>query len=603
MPSQKYKSLFARSQLLLIVILLCLGIFFRFANLGDKIFWVDEVATAVRVSGYTIGQVIEDLQAKNIVDRDVLDRYQQLNHTRTFNDSLTGLKQSPEHAPLYFLLTRFWLQTWGSSIVTLRSLSAFLSLLIFPSLYWLCQELFRKNSVGWMSVMLMSVSPFYVAYAQEARPYSLWTISILVMSASLVRAIKHNNWQTWSLYGLSLIFSFYTSLFSLFIAVAQGIYLLLISNKIKLQILRNYLITSAIALLAFAPWLQIIVGNLALVEDNTSWMRSTLSISNILAVWIGTILLIFGDLPLSTEVNPIKMAIVLIGTIFLLIGLCLLFSRWHKFNRRLQQVIIGLGIIVILAIIVIFIENTSLIEYILRDYVALIGAVVALCILSLSAYSLYFLTSKTRRDRWLFIISLMIAVPLPLILADIINRGQSSATPRYLIPLQLGIQIAVAYTLASKLESHRFKYNNQTKIWRSIVAAFLTLGIFSCTRNLNLSPLYQKGRNLHNLPIANLINRARSPLVLVEPDDTMDILSLAHSLSFQVKFKLIKPQEKLSDHFDYFSTVFILKPSSELIKQLKSNPEISLQQVYQPHLFSSDEIALELWQIDSKKDN
>ena len=154
--------------------------------------------------------------------------------------------------------------------------------------------------------MLMSVSPFYVAYAQEARPYSLWTISILVISASLVRAIKHNNWQTWSLYGLGLIFSFYTSLFSLFIAVAQGIYLLLIINKIKLQILRNYLITSAIALLAFAPWLQIIVGNLALVEDNTSWMRSTLSISNILAVWIGTILLIFGDLPLSTEVNPIN---------------------------------------------------------------------------------------------------------------------------------------------------------------------------------------------------------------------------------------------------------------------------------------------------------
>ena len=216
MPSQKSHSFFRLPSLCLLVIVLLLGVFFRFTKLEAKIFWVDEVSTTVRVSGYTISEVIDDLRAKDIINRQDLLKYQAINRKRGLKDTWQALTQSPEHAPLYFLLTRFWLQLWGDSIGVMRSLSAWLSLLVFPCLYWLLKELFNQPLISWLGIAFMSVSPFYVAYAQEARPYSLWTVTVLFMGASFLRAIRINKRQSWAYYTVTLILGFYTSLLSLF---------------------------------------------------------------------------------------------------------------------------------------------------------------------------------------------------------------------------------------------------------------------------------------------------------------------------------------------------------------------------------------------------
>lgn len=36
-----------------IILLLVLGVFFRFVNLDRKVYWYDETATSLRISGYT----------------------------------------------------------------------------------------------------------------------------------------------------------------------------------------------------------------------------------------------------------------------------------------------------------------------------------------------------------------------------------------------------------------------------------------------------------------------------------------------------------------------------------------------------------------------
>lgn len=225
-----------------LITVVLLGIFFRWKNLSDQVFWVDEVATAVRVSGYTIAEVTSDLLQQDLVERDTLLFYQTVT-SRTLSDSLNALTKSPEHAPLYFLLTRFWLQWWGNSLGILRSLSVCFSLLILPCLYWLCQELFQRSQISWLSVGIMSISPFYVAYAQEARPYSLWTVTILLMGASFFRAIRLNSKLAWALHSFCLILGFYTSLFSLYVALFQGLYLLSNITKQQLSIIKNYLPT------------------------------------------------------------------------------------------------------------------------------------------------------------------------------------------------------------------------------------------------------------------------------------------------------------------------------------------------------------------------
>jgi len=65
----------------------------------------------------------------------------------------------------------------------IRSLSAIISLLVFPGVYWLLPGIWVVN--GWIAIALIAVSPFHILYAQEAREYSLWTVTIALSSAAL----------------------------------------------------------------------------------------------------------------------------------------------------------------------------------------------------------------------------------------------------------------------------------------------------------------------------------------------------------------------------------------------------------------------------------
>ncbi|MEO1673202.1 MAG: glycosyltransferase family 39 protein, partial [Cyanobacteria bacterium J06631_2] len=414
---------FRLAPVILLVAVILLGFWFRFTNLADKIFWVDEVSTAVRVSGYTVGGVAADLAQQGVVERPALERYQTTDSGRTFGDSLDALRQSPEHAPLYFLLTRFWLQWWGNSLGTIRSLAVVFSLLILPSLYWLCQELFNKSLISWLAVGIVSISPFYVAYAQEARPYSLWTAAILLGGASFFRAMRINNRSAWLLHSLCLTLSFYTSLFSIYVAAFQGLYLLLTFKPKRWLLIRNFVLSGLAATLAFAPWILVIINHLGLLHENTSWMRGNFNLADIIAVYIGTNLLAFGDLPISPDSNPIQVAIaLLVIVVSLLVGIRFS-SRWQNPRLKFALLLVVTALVIILS------------QYIYLDWITIVGALVAVGILSLSVYSLYYLITQTYRDRWLYIVCLMLSLPLPLLIIDIINQGQSSTAPRYLIPL------------------------------------------------------------------------------------------------------------------------------------------------------------------------
>lgn len=86
------------------------------------------------------------------------------------------------------------------------------------------------------------------------------------------------------------------------------------------------------------------------------------------------------------------------------------------------------------------------------ESLTIIGIFVALALLILVVFSLAYLGIKSSRRIWLFVLTLAAVVPGGLILIDIIQAGQSSATPRYLIPVQLALQLSVTYLFASKIQ-------------------------------------------------------------------------------------------------------------------------------------------------------
>ena len=195
----------------LIIIVLILGIFFRFFNLDRKVYWFDEVYTSFRVAGYTSQEIDLEIFQNQLITPADLQKFQQIKPKSTLADTIHSLvTEDPQHPPLYFSLARGWMQMFGSSLTASRSLPALISLLSLPLMYALARELFVTKSTAAIATALLALSPFDILFAQTARQYSLLTLTIIGSSFFLIKAIKKSTWLNWILFSLFCTLGLYT---------------------------------------------------------------------------------------------------------------------------------------------------------------------------------------------------------------------------------------------------------------------------------------------------------------------------------------------------------------------------------------------------------
>ncbi|HEY9661039.1 MAG TPA: glycosyltransferase family 39 protein [Allocoleopsis sp.] len=283
--------------------LLLLGIFFRFYHLDYKVYWVDEAHTSLRMSGHTKTELEQEVFSQTTVSVDRLQQYQHLSPDRGWDATLNSLQGNAEHAPLYFLLSRLWVEGFGYSVAVMRSLPALISLLVFPAIGWLCWELFGSARVAWVAVGLVAISPLHVLYAQEARPYSLWTAMILLSSAVLLRAMRQSARWKWMIYSLIVAIGLYTQLLFSLVAMAHGLYVLLVEVIPKRRFSQtaiSYAIATTAAFLAFVPWLLVLFGNLEQTQQTIGALAERESFSYLLNQWFSNASLILFDRNLNS---------------------------------------------------------------------------------------------------------------------------------------------------------------------------------------------------------------------------------------------------------------------------------------------------------------
>ncbi|MEB3189214.1 MAG: glycosyltransferase family 39 protein [Snowella sp.] len=268
-----------------IVVILTLGIFLRFTYLDKRVYWIDEVATSFRVSGYTLKDVTHKIYNDQIQEAKELLRYQKPNSEKRVNDTLKSLAtEDSQHPPLYYLIAQIWTNLVGYSPQLMRGLSVLFSLLTFPLFYWLCLELFEYPIFGWIAIALTSVSFLHISYAQESREYSLWIVTLLLSSVTLLRAIKFGTPISFTLYTISTIAGLYTFPLTAIVLVGQGLYVI-ITEKFRLtKTVIHFLTASSIAVLAFLPWISIMSKNTARLSSTNTWMLAQHSIQDLLSI-------------------------------------------------------------------------------------------------------------------------------------------------------------------------------------------------------------------------------------------------------------------------------------------------------------------------------
>lgn len=268
-----------------IVVILTLGIFLRFTYLDKRVYWIDEVATSFRVSGYTLKDTTQKIYNDQIQEAKELLRYQKPNSEKRVNDTLKSLAtEDSQHPPFYYLIAQIWTNLVGYSPQLMRVLSVLFSLLTFPLFYWLCLELFEYPIFGWIAIALTSVSFLHISYAQEAREYSLWIVTLLLSSVTLLRAIKFGTPISFIPYTISTIAGLYTFPLTAIVLVGQGLYVI-ITEKFRLtKTVIHFLTASSIAILAFLPWISIMSKNMARLSSTNAWMLAQHSIQDLLSI-------------------------------------------------------------------------------------------------------------------------------------------------------------------------------------------------------------------------------------------------------------------------------------------------------------------------------
>lgn len=477
----------------LILVCLIAGLTFRCINLS-KVYWYDEAFTALRISSYTETEAVANLTAQKLVEPSDFQIYQQVDPNKGLVDSLVGTvhglaTEEPQHTPLYYIFARLWAGLFGSEIETVRMVSVLFSILALPCMAWLCWELYHSIWASWIGVILLAVSPFQVVYAQEARPVTLWITVTLLASATLLRAIRLNTRNSWVLYTLTLIFSFYSYLFLGLVAIAHVVYVLLLERMRWSKTLRRFVLALIVSLIAFLPWL-IAVANQNQVQTVTGWLvgENNFTVVDQLKLWAYHLSLSFVDR----------------GWLDLPTGVGLLFKVFQLFVR--------------LAVL----------------------------------YALYLLCRQTAVKTWLFVISLTVVPTLILVVPDLLDGGKRSSIPRYLIPLYLGLELAMTYLLTQYLVPVNSRTNTATELqpgkqlgkrwtqrfWQVAAWMVITAGIVS-SMLIAQSPLWWNKVSAPFPKVAQQINQTERPLI-VSNAEIGDLMALSHYLDPKVRL-LIDP--------------------------------------------------------------
>ncbi len=187
---------------LLLGALTAIGAALRLATLDRQSFWLDELVTV------------------------------SLLH-ESFGDMLGAIPESEATPYLYYVLAWPWVRLAGFGEIGVRSLSAVVGAAIVPVAYAAGSALVSRR-VGVITAALVSVHPFLVWYAQEARAYSLFALLSACTVLFFGRALHTTGrWEilAWAL-SASLVLA--THYFAIFLVLPEALWLLARSRSRRL---------------------------------------------------------------------------------------------------------------------------------------------------------------------------------------------------------------------------------------------------------------------------------------------------------------------------------------------------------------------------------
>jgi uncharacterized membrane protein len=541
-----------RVVLALIAGLVLLGVALRLYGLEQKIVWHDEVATRVLAAGATMAAQMQGLYHAQVLTAGQVLQYQQVQQSTSVLALIADLAQhDPQHPPLYYVLAKVWVDLWGDSVYALRTLSVLFSGLGLLAMYWFVRELASSRRAALIAMLLMGVSPLFILYGQEAREYALWTLTLLLSSAALLRALRLSSTavsqarKEWLLYGCSLLVAVYTSLSTLSLILVQILYVAIVTRLQWSRTLYGFILSlSAVGLLCL-PWTLNLLRNFEAFSASMAW-------SSVIVIPRTAVLRI---LSLNVTRN--------------------VFDFWPEVVQD-QWLPIAAS-------------------------VACVAVIVAACV---------WVFRHTRRETRLYLLLLLVLPTSMLLLPDLLFGGIRSSNARYLMPVWLAVVavLAIALDRALTLAARALEGERGSRGQGVFSSRQGVVGILLCLAVLCLVALPMATNILHaqqqapwtkslsiSLPeVAKIINQSANPLMIgnQERHHPGNLFALANLLKPETKMQLLpialESSWRLPDHK---GDVYLYSPTDQFRRALEKNNQVKTTLVF-------EDLFLQLWKVE-----
>jgi hypothetical protein len=154
---------------------------------------------------------------------------------QSFAKLISDVVEDRTHPPLYYILLHSWIGMFGASEMAVRSLSILFSGMLTLVLYALLRRFMDRGMVYGL-LLLVALSPFFVYFGEEVRPYSLIALSAAVNLLCFVQMLERPQSRKaigiWALSCTLMLYCEYLSLLIILFEIALGLILLRAERRV-----------------------------------------------------------------------------------------------------------------------------------------------------------------------------------------------------------------------------------------------------------------------------------------------------------------------------------------------------------------------------------
>lgn len=287
-----------RIVVLIAIVAIVAGAAARFWGLETRTFWVDEAFSSLRITGHTYADVTALFDGR-VHEAKQLASMQEA--SRGIGATISSvLHEEPQRGLVYYVAAALWSRAFGTSIAAERSFSAILGIIGIGLGFLLGRKAARSTLGGFVLAALIALSPFQVAYSQQAREYVLFADCVLLAAWLLLRALEVPSAVRWAAFGIASILGLYVEPLYVFVLLAAAI-VVAFDRPLERAKIGGFVSAGAIAFAAFVPVVILNLQASARTELGVSWAGTPYALPSYFIKWIFNLGVSFFDAELANR--------------------------------------------------------------------------------------------------------------------------------------------------------------------------------------------------------------------------------------------------------------------------------------------------------------